>query len=178
MKNVYIVLTNTGTVLSKIVRSYTKDEFAHSSISLDSELKQMYSFGRKNPYNPFWGGFMHEGLDIGTFKRFKKTKSQVYELKVTDEQYDSIENTINEFMQRKDELHFNTMGLFMVSINRRRVKKDYYYCAEFVKTALERANINLDLPEIIRPECFKVIGEEHLVYKGLFRNYKYNENNV
>ena len=54
MKQIYIVLTHTGTALSTIIKYYTKDEFSHVSISLDEELEEMYSFGRLNPYNPFW----------------------------------------------------------------------------------------------------------------------------
>jgi hypothetical protein len=57
MKKVYIVLTSTTTYLARIIRTYTKDEYSHSSISLDKELNQMYSFGRLNPYIPWWGGF-------------------------------------------------------------------------------------------------------------------------
>ena len=72
MKDIFIVLTSTGTTLSKIIKSYTKDEFAHISISLDRELQEMYSFGRLNPYNPFFGGFIREYIDKGTFKRFYK----------------------------------------------------------------------------------------------------------
>ena len=53
MKKVYIILTYSGTFLSKIIKYYTRDEFSHVSISLDSDLKKMYSFGRLNPYNPF-----------------------------------------------------------------------------------------------------------------------------
>lgn len=35
---IYIVLTHTGTILSKIVKWYTKKDFSHVSISLDKEL--------------------------------------------------------------------------------------------------------------------------------------------
>ena len=63
MKKIYIVLTHSGTALSKIIKGFTKDEFSHVSISLDKELNEMYSFGRLNPYNPFWGGFVHEYID-------------------------------------------------------------------------------------------------------------------
>ena len=83
MKKIYIVLTHTGTNLSKLIKSYTKDEFSHISIGLDRELKQMYSFGRLNPYNPIWGGFVHEYIDQGTFKRFYLTKAKVYEWQIT-----------------------------------------------------------------------------------------------
>ena len=43
MKEIYIVLTHTGTVLSRIIKNYTQDEFSHVSISLDKELKDKYS---------------------------------------------------------------------------------------------------------------------------------------
>ena len=91
---IYIVLTYTGTLLSKIIKTYTKDEFSHVSISLDEELKQMYSFGRLNPYNPFIGGFVHEGINTGTFRRFIKTKTEIYSLEVNEDQYNSIERII------------------------------------------------------------------------------------
>ena len=71
MKKIYIILTYTGTILSKIVKIYTRRENSHVSISLNEDLTKMYSFGRLNPYNPFSGGFVHEEIDKGTFKRFK-----------------------------------------------------------------------------------------------------------
>ena len=42
MKKIYIVLTYTGTILSKIVKIYTRREFSHVSIALDEDLKEMY----------------------------------------------------------------------------------------------------------------------------------------
>ena len=45
MKKLYIILTHTGTILSKIIRYLTKDEFSHVSIALDADLEKMYSFG-------------------------------------------------------------------------------------------------------------------------------------
>ncbi len=104
MKEIYIVLTHTGTLLSQIIKKYTKDEFSHVSIALDVELREMYSFGRLHPYNPFWGGFVHESIDKGTFKRFYQTKSKVYSLKITDEQYENIKNKIKHFEAEKDNL--------------------------------------------------------------------------
>lgn len=58
MKEVYIVLTYSGTALSTLIKKFTKDEFAHVSIALDENLEEMYSFGRLNPYNPFNAGFV------------------------------------------------------------------------------------------------------------------------
>ena len=49
MKKIYIVLTYTGTILSRIIKVFTKKEYSHVSIALDQDLKYMYSFGRLNP---------------------------------------------------------------------------------------------------------------------------------
>ena len=51
-KKIYILLSFTGTILSRIIRMYTKDKYCHASLSLDKEFNELYSFGRLNPYNP------------------------------------------------------------------------------------------------------------------------------
>lgn len=172
MKEIYFILTHTGTAISRIVKLYTKNEFSHVSISLDKELKEMYSFGRKKPYNPFNGGLVHEHIDSGTFKRFYKTKCKVYSLKVTDKQYDIICKKINDMYKKKDIYKFNIIGLFEVSINKKYIKENYYYCAEFVKYLLEQANIKNDLPYIVKPEDFKSIDNINEIYSGYLRDYK------
>ena len=74
MKKVYIVLAHTGTILSRIIKIVTGAEYTHASIALDEDLDKMYSFGRKYSYIAFIGGFVKEGSNIGTFKRFYNTE--------------------------------------------------------------------------------------------------------
>lgn len=181
MKKIYIILTHTGTTLSKIIKNYTKDEFSHVSISLDSELNEMYSFGRLNPYNPFWGGFVHEGINFGTFKRFNKTVCRIYALDVTEEQFDNVKGII-EYIKHSKQLHnFNVIGLFAVGFNKKISFENSFYCAEFVKYVLDKSNIKNNLPGMIRPEDFKNIEDSSIIYEGLLKNYeasarKINEN--
>lgn len=47
-KDVYIVLTGTGTAFSGFIKWFTKADLNHASIAFDSELREVYSFGRKN----------------------------------------------------------------------------------------------------------------------------------
>jgi len=58
----YIVLTRPNTTISKLIKFIKKDEYTHAAISLDKELEQMYSFGRKHTYNPFIGKFNRKTL--------------------------------------------------------------------------------------------------------------------
>lgn len=174
MKKFYIILTHTGTILSRIIKYYTKDEFSHISIALDADLEEMYSFGRLNPYNPFWGSFVHEHINKGTFKRFKKTRAEVYSLFVTDEQYEKAQKLVKHFNNNKEKYRFNFIGLACVSINKKIIRKNTFYCAEFVKHILKMSGVTEvnELPEIIRPENFKDLKGIRLEYEGLLRKYK------
>jgi len=171
MKKVYIVITHTGTCLSKIIKRYLRSEFSHVSISLDEELNKMYSFGRLNPYNPFWGGFVHEGINIGTFKRFSKTNAKIYSIIITDEQYEKIEKNIKMFEENKKDYKFNIIGLFAVVINKKFQPDKSFYCAEFVKHILEITDVVTDLPAIIKPDDFKNIKNKVLIYEGPLKKY-------
>ena len=177
MEKVYIVLTHTGTILSRIIRLITGNEFTHSSIALDKDLEYMYSFGRLNPYNPFMGGFVHEGITLGTFKRFKLTKCSILELPVTKEQYFKMVYAIRNVEKQKEDYHFNVLGLFLVPFKKNRNLEKSFYCAEFVKYVLNSGETNLNLPEIIKPEDFKSIENAKSIYKGLLCRYNKKHSN-
>ena len=171
MKKIYIILTYTGTILSRIVKIYTRREYSHVSISLDSNLNQMYSFGRLNPYNPFIGGFVHEGIDRGTFKRFKKTKTKIYSLEIDEEKYDKLESIIENIQNSKNLYKFNLIGLIAVALNIKIKREKCFYCAEFVKYVLEQSQV-LELPDIVKPEDFENVNGLNEVYKGMLKEYQ------
>lgn len=171
MKKIYIVLTYTGSVLSNIVKFYTKKKYSHVSIGLDSELNELYSFGRLNPYNPYRGGFIREGINKGTFKRFSNTIGAVYSLKIEDEQYQKIVEIIENVKDNREKYKFNIIGLFLVSVNKKYKKENSFYCAEFIKYLLETSFNKKLLPDIVKPMDFLELENMKLVYEGLFRKY-------
>ena len=48
-KQLYIVISQTGTLLSRILKHITGAEYNHASISMSRDLEKMYSFGRRHP---------------------------------------------------------------------------------------------------------------------------------
>ena len=170
-KKIYIILTFTGTILSRIVRLWTRDEYCHVSIALDEDLNDIYSFGRINPYNPFKGGFVKEGLDVGTFKRFRNTKSAIYSVDVSSVQYRRVIKKIKQFKRNKNKYKFNVIGLLSVALKKPFKRENYFYCSEFVKHVIEEAQIDLKLPELVKPMDFQQDNLE-LIYTGLLRDYK------
>ena len=173
LKKIYIVLTHTGTNLSKIIKSWTKDEFSHVSIALDEDLKEMYSFGRLHPYNPFWAGLVHEVPNEGTYKRFFRTKANIYSIEVEDHQFVDIRNTVYKMWENRKKYKFNIIGLLAIGFKKEVKLRNHFYCAEFVKYVLEKSHIHLNLPDkMIRPEDFKSIENKTLEYSGLLNKYK------
>lgn len=175
MKKIYIILTYTGTILSKIVKIYTRREYSHVSISLNEDLTKMYSFGRINPYNPFSGGFVHEEIDKGTFKRFKKTKTKIYSLEISEEQYEKLESVIEQMQAKKNLYKFNVIGLLGIMLNVKIKREKYFYCAEFVKYVLEQSQV-LELPDLVKPEDFEKVSGISEIYRGVLREYRIDDN--
>lgn len=172
MKKIYIVMTQTGTLLSRLIKMYTGCEYAHVSISLDKNLDEMYSFGRLNPYNPFWGGFIHERVNGGTFKRFKNTVAGIVELEVSDEQYNNLRNIIKKMEERINPYRFNILGLICVGLNIKYEMEDHFYCAEFLKYLFEACGIENNLPRLVAPDDFKNLENIKYIYKGKLSEYR------
>ena len=173
MKKIYVILSHTGTILSKIIRINTGAEYTHASIALDENLRKMYSFGRIHPYIAFLGGFVRESKNFGTFKRFKNTEVSILEIEVTEKQYEKINDFIVYMKKNKRKYSFNYLGLVLASINKKSTNRYRFYCSEFVKYTLEQANIDLtNLPDVTKPEDLKNLKNAKIIYKGYLRDYE------
>ena len=174
MKKIFIVLTHTGTAFSRLIRRYTGDTYNHISIALKSDLSEMYSFGRLNPYIFFYGGFVVENPRHGTYKRFKQTIAKILEVPVEEAQYEALIEALAEFVMNKKHFHYNFRGLLKARKHINYQKNTHrFYCSQFVKYLLERSGIlpQNSLGEVVTPEDFQLIEGATTVYEGLLREY-------
>lgn len=176
-KKVYIILTHTRTIMSKIVRFFTKYEYSHVLISLDNKFDKMYGFGRKNIYNPFYGGFVVEDMKGKMFKRFKYTKTRVYELTIKEEKYQLLKEEIEEFNQNHKIYRYDLIGLISRKLHYPIKRKNYYVCTHFVAMLLDQSGIIAlkDQPEDVIPKDFEKLMEldkTNIIYEGLLNRYR------
>ena len=171
MKKIYLVFSHTGSFPSHIIRLYTRKKYSHISISLDKELKEMYSFGRLNPYVPFLGGFVHENPRKGTYKRFKNTDSIIYSLDVSDDVYDIMKDTIEEINRNKNHYHYNILGFIAVFFHFSLQRKKHFTCAEFIRYLFNKSHLDFNLPSVIKPDDFQKINDLNLIYTGKLNAY-------
>lgn len=183
MKNIYIVLTRTNTILSKFISFLKNDEYTHASISLEKSLNTMFSFGRKNVYNPLIGSFVKENLCEGVYGLHNNLHGLVIEINVTDEQYNKAEKLLNEFTCNSKSFKYNYIGLMYSLLNKEFYNDKKFLCSEFVYYILYTSKIaDLKIPRnLVRPQNLLYL-KGRVVYKGNLKNInrplgylKYNE---
>lgn len=172
-EQVYIVISQTSSAPSTMLKIITGAEYNHVSISLTDKLDTMYSFGRLNAYNPFIGGFVEESPNYGTFKRFKNTKIMVFSLEVGHEKHKEISDYIFNILSNREKYHYNYYSLFLAIFKKVKKRDNYFYCSEFVRDVLRNSNIegSYEMPEIVQPIHFLNIPNIKLLYKGKLRDY-------
>ena len=169
-KKVYILLTDTGTVFTRLIKLYTKKQYNHASICFDSELTEVYSFGRKTARNPFIGGFVKEDMKKGLFKR---ANCVIYSFKTTESEIQKMKQYINEIEEQKESYRYNFLGLFGVMFNKSLKRKKAFFCSQFVATVLsECTDVCFDKPlSLIAPNDLQKIGSLRFEYQGKLTSY-------
>lgn len=169
-KQIYLLLTDTGTIFTRLIKAFTKAPYNHASIALDKELREVYSFGRKQPRNPFRAGLVKEDTSSILFRR---AKCAVYSLTVTVEQFERIQDCIQKMYKQKEDYHYHLAGLFGVMLNKPIKKKNAFFCSQFVATVLKECGIievDNDL-SLIKPSDLPFTVTFEVVYQGRLSNY-------
>lgn len=172
-REIYIVVSQTGAIMSRILKGVTKAEYNHVSLSLDKGLGTMYSFGRLHAYNPWIGGFVMESPHWGTFKRFQETKAIVLSVPVTQAQYEELEGFLQQMYTEKRKYHYNYLGVMLALFSIVYQQENCYYCSEFVRDMLDRFSV-VDaqcFEAIVKPQDFLYVCGENVVFSGNLQNY-------
>lgn len=139
MKTIYILLTRSGTLLSKLVYSVTGANYTHASLAFDEDLSCLYSSTRKNGYTMFPAGPSREYLDRGVFR-----------------------------LRPDVPCALNVLGLILCGLHIRWRRRRHYFCSQFVGEVLEKSGA-LELPKhstLMHPNDYTTLQDLHCVYEG------------
>jgi hypothetical protein len=163
----YVVLTRTNTIISRLIYLFTRDEYTHAALSLDKELTEMYSFARKYTYNPFVGRFKHEYLGKGVYKHSKYLPGVVLEIEVPKESYDEARKLVEQFIANRSRYKYNFRGLIYGLLNKPTTREDRFLCSQFVYFVLNQSGVvDFHMPaNLVRPVDFLGLDAQ-IVFQG------------
>lgn len=175
MMEIYIILTDTGTFFTKMIKVFTKYPLNHASISFTKNLETTYSFGRKRPRNPFIGGFVKENLQ-GIL--FQQANCAIYKCSVSNQLYYQMLHYIKRMEQNQNNYKYNFLGLFGILLKKEWNRKKAFFCSEFVATILNNGGISIkNKPAcLVTPKDFVDCKELALMYEGKLSNYLLRHN--
>lgn len=167
---IYIILTANDTFLSKCIQCYTKTPYNHASLSLESSLKSVYSFGRKKYWNPFIGGFVKEDF---YHQYYLHSSCQIYELSVSLPQFNHLKKILDQFKYKKNYYKYNWRGLLSLPFKKDWGLENAFFCSQFIAYLISEVGINLlTKPNyLVTPMDLAFSLKPKLVYEGQITNY-------
>lgn len=170
---IYVLLTDTGSWFTRLIKMFTRAPYNHASLALDSNLQDVYSFGRKHAHNPFIAGFVKEDVYVGTFRHFPDTRCVLLRISVTEQQREDMIQIIREFENKKSNCRYNLIGLVALYLQLNIKQKDAYFCSQFVSEIIRRSGIELwERPSTqLTPNDFFNHEKLEDVYEGFLYDY-------
>ena len=168
MKKIYILLSRTATLPSRIIHLSLGGLYTHTSIAITPETDKLYSFARRKLNNPFNAGFINENTNTFVFAKYSECNCAAYSLEVTDEAYDKIEKLINTFKANKKRYSYNFLGAIPARLGISWSRKYKFTCSQFVAYLLQTSGA-AKLPKhysLMMPNDFLELNGIKQVYEG------------
>ena len=177
---VYIVAMHSGTPLSNIIQTVTKDEFSHACISFNSKLDPLYSFGSKK-FGESELGLVKQNPYVDFYKKYK-AHYKVFVTFVDKDSYEKMKKKIHWFEENDEKLKYDILGLVKILFNKDTEKNKYkYFCSRFVSEILGISKELSKVPSLYKPQELAELDFVSLVNGGedFFKyDYKITEKNL
>ena len=171
-EKLYLVLIGTPGIFATIIKMVTRIKYIHIVLGMDEDLKDCYSFGRRNPKIPILSGFEKEEMDK-VIEKFPKALCMVTEIKCTKEQKEKVWGRINYYTANARRYHYTILGLPWMLFNKPFHQKRRYACSQFVARTLEDYGIRKFKKHwsIMTPRDFYEMEDKKILYVGTIEGY-------
>lgn len=173
---VYVLCVHTGTLLANAIKKATGSHFSHCTISFDSSLKNMYSFGRKTKLTELSNGsFVKESIHIPPYTNEGVTYA-LYCIPVTSSQLAAMKKRLEYFVKNKTKFRYDFAGLFKNFFGIADNPEQRWFCSRFVADIINAGTEPgqkpmIREPSLMRPEDFLYTNFALYVTSGLIKDY-------
>lgn len=162
---VFIILTASENLFAKTIRLFTKSNFSHATIALNSELDKLFSFDAR--------GFVDDGLNELT-KISTTYYYSAYMFICTQDEYNIINNIIEGFETQKDSFKYSIKGIINFIFGKKTEYEGEWFCSEFVSYLVNAASPNTLKKHysLYSPEDLRHTHKFIKLDEGLIKNFK------
>lgn len=171
MEKIYIGLVDTPGFFAFLIRKTIQLDYIHVVLSLDAELRECYSIGRRFPSLPLLAGFEKEETHK-ILRAFPDARYQVFTLECTRQQKQQLKKQLEACYENRYKYHYCIAGLPFILMNRPFYQKRHYTCSSFIAHILEENGIHLFQKHfsLVTPKDFYNLKEKEVIYEGRLRN--------
>ena len=140
MAQIYLAFVDTPGIFATLIRSFQKRKYVHVVLSLDADLEEAYSFGRRNPFIPVIAGFEREKKEQ-IVCAFPMAEYKICRMECSEEQKNRIREELHRDYRRRFRLHYAVAGLPFLVLGRKFYIKNQYTCSSYVAKILGKNGI-------------------------------------
>lgn len=168
METVYILLTRSTTIISRIVGAFTGDSYTHVSLACDDRLQTLCSFTRWHSAFPLPAGLMQEGLRSGYYHTHSGIPCALLLLSVDKTAYRALQKRIDRMLSTRKMYRYHVVGLLRCSMGFESHHPTKYFCSRFVAELLEESGAMAlpKAPSLMRPQDFLGLPGTLCIYRG------------
>lgn len=166
-ENLYLAFVDTPGLFASIIRRVLKQRYVHVVLSLDLELNEAYSVGRRVPSIPLIAGFEKEEKEQ-IYRQFPEAYYQVCRISCTREQKEEIREILEHAWEQRFCYHYAILGLFFLLAGKSFYHKGFYTCSSYVARILEETGV-LAMGKhfsLVTPKDFYEYEEKEVLYEG------------
>jgi len=164
-QNIYVILSRTETGFARTLRSIGHLEYNHAAISLDKDLKELYSFARSEQYGWLTARLVRETTDRYLVNA-EDIAIKVYQIPVTQEQYQWVRKTILDILH-DPKFIYNLLSVLTYPLFGGFHTYKAFSCSEFVAYVLKHIGFNICKPlHCYRPDDLQPLLKHYLCYEG------------
>lgn len=167
---VFVFLTYTDTNIAKVIKGFTHDPYAHSSLSFDTNLDNMLSFDYR--------GFVKENIHTDIYKKkINDVRYSLYMYMASDKEYRSMHSFIDELNEHREKLRYNLLGLTNFIFGKGSEREDRFFCSEFVSACIQAGNDGIiKTKSYLTTPCMLVKNNNfQFIKRGSLKNYNVKE---
>lgn len=172
MEKLYLALVDTPGFFASVIRRVIGIDYIHVVLSMDEELNEAYSVGRRNPVVPILAGFEKE--DAQKIEQvFPTAKYKVMSIECTKEQKENISRQLQECFSKRFHYHYCIIGLPMLLCNIPFYQRNHYTCSSFVADILEKNGMGLFGKHfsLVTPRDFYELENTSVVFEGTLQEF-------